>query len=196
MRERQPLVVPGWTLSYEDVVFFLNVKRTGNAPSIYLQEGDEGLTAERTRVRQSAVRVRFGLEAEVEALRDADIHAGSKGPLAKGEIVTCKNHERLGDASGFSLSINDLRRMATQSGRRFRLAPDRQEYLVSNDASALSAGDLLLGAKLAPRVVMFIKFDEQLGEGLLVVKESEGPVLVDGFPVRGAMQVKEGSLIR
>ncbi|HVJ47256.1 MAG TPA: ATP-binding cassette domain-containing protein, partial [Luteolibacter sp.] len=148
------------------------------------------------RVRQSAVRVRFGLEAEVEALRDADIHAGSKGPLTKGEIVTCKNHERLGDASGFSLSINDLRRMATQSGRRFRLAPDRQEYLVSNDASALSAGDLLLGAKLAPRVVMFIKFDEQLGEGLLVVKESEGPVLVDGFPVRGAMQLKEGSLIR
>jgi ABC-type multidrug transport system ATPase subunit len=196
MRERQPLVIPGWTLSYEDVVFFLNVKRTGNAPAIYLEEGEGGLTAERTRGRQSAVRVRFGLEAEVEALRDADIHAGSKGPLKKGETVTCKNHERLGDASGFSLSINELRRMATQSGRRFRLAPDRQEYMVSNDASALAAGDLLLGAKLAPRVVMFIKFDQQLGEGLLVVKESEGPVLVDGFPVRGATQLREGSLIR
>lgn len=196
MRERQPLVVPGWTLTHEDVVFFLNVKRTGNAPSIYLQEGEGGMTAERTRGRQSAVRVKFGLEAEVEALRDTDIHAGSRGPLQKGEAVVCRNHERLGDASGFSLSINELRQMATQSGRRFRLAPDRQEYLVSNDASALSAGDLLLGAKLAPRAVMFIKFDQQLGEGLLVVKESEGPVLVDGFPVRGATQLREGSLIR
>jgi len=196
MRERQPLVVPGWTLSHEDVVFFLNVKRTGNAPAIYLVEGDEGLTAERTRSRQSAVRVRFGLEAEVEALKDTNIHAGSKGPLKKGEVVTCRNHERLGDASGFSLSINELRRMATQSGRRFRLAPDRQEYLVSNDASALSAGDLLLGAKLAPRVVMFIKFDAQLGEGQLEVKESEGQVLVDGFPVRGVIPLREGALIR
>ncbi len=25
MRERQPLVLPGWTLSYEDLVFFLDV---------------------------------------------------------------------------------------------------------------------------------------------------------------------------
>ena len=196
MRERQPLVVPGWTLSHEDVIFFLNVKRTGNAPSIYLKDGDEGLTAERTRGRQSVVRIRFGLEAEVEALQDAEIHAGSKGPLKKGEIVTCRNHERLGDASGFSLSINELRRMATQSGRRFRLATDRQEYLVSNDAAALSAGDLLLAAKLAPRVVMHIKFDEQLGEGLLEVKESEGPVMVDGLPVRGRVPLRDGALIR
>ncbi len=196
MRERQPLVVPGWTLSQEDLVFFLDVRRTGNAPSIYLSEGEEGLVAERTRGRQSAVRVRFGLEAEVEALRDTDIHAGTRGPLKKGETVICRNHERLGDAGGFSLPINDLRRMATQAGRRFRLAPDRQEYLVSNDASALSAGDLLLGARLAPRVVMHIKFDPQLGEGLLIVKEHDGPVLVDGFPVRGVTPLREGALIR
>ena len=39
MRERQPLVVPGWTLSHEDLMFFLDVKRTGNSPSIYLEAG-------------------------------------------------------------------------------------------------------------------------------------------------------------
>jgi ABC-type multidrug transport system ATPase subunit len=196
MRERQPLVVPGWTLSYEDLMFFLDVKRTGNAPSIYLEEGDAGLTAERTRGRQSALRVRFGLEAEVEALSDTGLHAGSRGPLKKGEVVLCRNHERLGDESGFSLSINDLRRKATQSGRRFRLAGDRQEYLVSNDASALSQGDLLLGPKLSPKTVMFIRYDAQRAEGELQIRESNGPILVDGVPVRLSATLKDGSLIR
>ena len=196
MRERQPLVVPGWTLSYEDLMFFLNVKRTGNAPSIYLGQSESGLNAERTPGRQSALRVRFGLEAEVEALRDTDLHAGSRGPLKKGDIVYCRNHERLGDASGFSLSINDLRRKATQKGRRFRLAGDRQEYLVSNDASALSAGDLLLGPKLSPKAVLFIRFDAERAEGELEIRESHGPILLDGIPVKGRAILHDGALIR
>lgn len=196
MRERQPLVVPGWSLSYEDLMFFLDVKRTGNAPAVYLEEGESGLSAERTLGRMSAVRVRFGLQAEVEALRDTEIHAGSRGPLAKGEVVRCLNHERLGDANGFSLSINELRRKATQSGRRFRLALDRQEYLVSNDASALSRGDLLLGQKLSPRTVLFIRYDAQRAEGELEIRESGGPIQVDGVQVRGTAILKDGSLIR
>jgi ABC-type multidrug transport system ATPase subunit len=196
MRERQPIVVPGWTLSQEDLVFFLDVKRTGNAPAIYLEAGEEGLSAERTRGRGSALRVRFGLQAEVEALRDTELHAGSRGPLRKGDVVQCRNHERLGDSAGFSFSINELRRKAVQSGRRFRLATDRQEYLVSNDASALGSGDLLLGPKLAPRTVLFIRFDAQLAEGRLEVKESEGPILVDGLPVKGTAALVDGSLIR
>lgn len=196
MRERQPLVVPGWTLSHEDLTFFLDVKRTGNKPSIYLEAVGEELAAERTRGRQSAIRVSFGLQAEVEALQDTDLHAGSKGPLKKGDIVSCRNHERLGDASGFSLSINELRRKATQSGRRFRLAGDRREYLVSNDPSALSPGDLLLGQKLSPKTVLFIRFDAQAAQGEMVVKESNGPILVDGMQVRNTATLKDGSLIR
>jgi ABC-type multidrug transport system ATPase subunit len=196
MRERQPLVVPGWTLSYEDLLFFLDVKRTGNSPSVYLEPGEAGLTAERTRTRQSELRVRFGLNAEVQALRDTELHAGSRGPLKKDEVIICHNHERLGDASGFSLSINDLRRKATQKARRFRLAGDRQEYLVSNDASALSAGDLLLGPKLSPKAILFIRYDAEHAEGELVVRESHGPISVDGIPVRQTATLRDGSLIR
>ncbi len=196
MRERQPLVVPGWTLSHEDLMFFLDAKRTGNKPAIYLESGPAGLTAERTRGRQSELRVNFGLQAEVEALRDTDLHAGSRGPLKKGDVVTCRNHERLGDLSGFSLSINDLRRKATQSGRRFRLAGDRQEYLVSNDAASLSAGDLLLGPKLSPKAVLFIRYDAQKAQGEMVVRESNGPILVDGVQVKQTATLLDGSLIR
>lgn len=196
MRERQPLVVPGWTLSHEDLMFFLDVKRTGNRPAIYLEAREIGLTAERMRGRHSALRVSFGLQAEVEALRNTDLHAGSRGPLKKGDVVTCLNHERLGDASGFSLSINELRRKATQSGRRFRLAGDRQVYLVSNDASALSPGDLLLGPNLSPKAVLFIRYDAERAEGELEIRESHGPILVDGVAVRQSAPLRDGSLIR
>jgi len=196
MRERQPLVVPGWTLSHEDLVFFLDVKRTGNAPAVYLETNDTGLTAERTRERMSSLKVSFGLEAEVEALRDTQLHAGKYGPLKKGQIVRCPNHERLGDGSGFSLSINDLRRKATQSGRRIRLTGDRQEYLVSNDPSALGRGDLLLGQKLSPKTVLFIRYDAQQAEGEVQILESQGPIQVDGVAVRSSATLRDGSLIR
>lgn len=196
MRERQPLVVPGWTLSYEDLVFFLDVRRTGNAPSIYISKGDNGLLAERSLGRQSVLRIRFGLEAEVEALRDTDLHAGIHRQLKKGETVSCLNHERLADESGFSLSIDDLRRKAAQSGRRFRLSGERQEYLVSNDPSALSRGDLLLGQKLSPKTVLFIRYDAQQAEGLLEIRKSNGPIHVDGMPVRQSATLRDGSLIR
>ena len=196
VRERQELVIPGWLISYEDLRFFLDVRKMGNRPSLYLEEGEEGLLAERTRSRSSKLRVRFGLEAEVEALADTDLHVGSKGVLAKGDIVTCRYHERIGGSAGFTLTINGLRKKALQSGRRFRLLPEKQEYLVSNDAGALGSGDLLLGAKLAPRTVLFIRYDGERATGKLEVMEAGGTVLVDGLPVRQRATLHDGSLIR
>lgn len=196
MRERQFLLLPGWSLRYEDLVFFLNVKRTGNAPAIYLSEGEEGIIAERTIGRQSVMRVRFGLEATLEALRESTLRVGNRIPLHKGESCRCANHERLGNESGFSLSINDLRSKATESGRRFRLTGDQQEYLVSNDAAALSRGDLLLGPHLSPRTILFIRYDAQRAEGHLEIREANGLIHVDGLPVRGQAILRDGSLIR
>lgn len=196
MRERQPLVIPGWSLTHEDLLFFLAVRRTANPPSIFIEASGEGFSAERTRSRQSLIRVRFGLDAEVEALRDTTLHAGGLKRLSKGQVVHCHCHERLGDGEGFSVTIDELRRSAMQAGRRFRLASDRQEYLVSNDPEALSRGDLLLSPRLAPRVVLFIRFDEARAEGMLELREADGPVTVDGLPVRGNAPLNDGSLIR
>ena len=49
MRERQQIVLPGWTLTAEDLVSFLNVKLTGKSAAIFLASTDEGLTSERAR---------------------------------------------------------------------------------------------------------------------------------------------------
>ena len=196
VRDRQELVIPGWLMTYDDLRFFLDVRKMGNMPSLYIDAGGEGLIAEKTRTRSSKLRVRFGLEAEVEVIADNDLHVGSRGALKQGEVVRCRNHERIGGAHGFSLTVNDLRKKALQSGRRFRLAAEKQEYVVSNDPGALGRGDLLLGAKLAPRTVLFIRYDGEGSSGKLEVMEAGGPVLVDGLPVRQRAALRDGSLIR
>ncbi len=196
MRERQPLVVPGWSIDHEDLEFFLDAKRTGNTPAVYLEPGNNGLTAERTRTRNSEIRVRFGLAAEVEALKSTGITINGHTRLDPSVPVRITHHDRIGDATGFSMSINELRHKATRSGRRFRLATERREYLVSNDAAALGRGDLLLGPKLSPRTVLFIRFDAGMARGELHVRESNGPIIVDGVPVRTRAALRDGSFIR
>lgn len=196
IRERQELVIPGWTIGYDGLRFFLDTGKMETRPAIYLAAGDGGIIAERTRSRASELCVRFGLEAEVEVLAVTKLQVGDHGVLEKGAKVSCLYHDRVGTYSGYSLTINDLRKRALQSGRRFRLVAERQEYLVSNDATALSRGDLLLGGKLAPRTVLFIRFNNDGSSGELEIRESNGPILVDGLPVRQFASLRDGSLIR
>jgi ABC-type multidrug transport system ATPase subunit len=196
LRERQDLAIPAWLLSYDDIRFFLDVRKMESIPGLYLEAGKDGLIAERTRTRSSELRVRFGLEATIEVLAHTDLHVSNKVSLQKGDVVSCSNHERIAGPTGFSLTINELRKRALQSGRRFRLAADKQEYIVSNDASALGGGDLLLSAKLAPRTVLFIYYDGENSTGKLEIREANGPILVDGLPVRLRATLHDGSLIR
>lgn len=196
MRERQQLVVPGWTLTCEDLIFFLNVKLTGNRPAIFLASTEEGLTSERARSRQSAVRIRFGLEAEVEALRPTELIVDGRGILTPGKAILCRNHERLSDPSGFSTPLDVLRRRRVEAGGRFRLEADQRDFLVSNDPSVLDRGDLLLAPGMAPRVILRVRFDLERRTGDLFVREAEGVVTADGMPVKGSVPLREGSIIR
>jgi ABC-type multidrug transport system ATPase subunit len=196
MRERQQLVVPGWTLTCEDLVFFLNVKLTGNRPAIFLASTEEGLTSERARSRQSAVRIRFGLEAEVEALRPTELVVEGRGLLKPGTPLLCRHDERLSDPSGFSIALDALRRRRVEAGGRFRLEADQRDFLVSNDPSVLDRGDLLLAPGMAPRVILRVRFDLERRTGDVFVREAEEPVSADGIPVRGSAPLREGSIIR
>lgn len=196
MRARQQLVVPGWTLTCEDLIFFLNVALTGNHSTIFLAMTDEGWISERTKSRQSTVRIRFGLNAEVEALKPTSTVVAGIGPLLPRKARICAHHDRLTGERGFSASLDALRRRAAEAGGRFRLNADQRDFRISNDPTILDKGDLLISPGLAPRLVLRIRFDPENGRGDVFVREAAGPVLADGQPVRSSAELKEGSLIR
>jgi ABC-type multidrug transport system ATPase subunit len=196
MRARQQLVVPGWTLICEDLVFFLNVARTGNRSTIFLAATDEGWRSERARSRQSIVRIRFGLGVEVEALKPTSTIVIGRGPLRVGKSALCLHTDRLSGERGFTASLDALRRRAAEAGGRFRLTADQRDFRVSNDPAVLDRGDLLISPGLAPRAVMRIRFDPEKRRGDLFVREADGPVIADDQPVRVSAELHDGSLIR
>ena len=196
MRARQQLVVPDWALTCEDLIFFLNVALTGNPSTIFLAASEEGWTSERSRSRQSTVRIRFGLKAEVEALKKTSTIVTGHGALLPGQPVTCAHHDRLSGEQGFSASLDVLRKRAAEAGGRFRLTADQRDFRVSNDPSVLERGDLLLSPGLAPRVVLRVRIDPENRVGDLFIRDAAGPVIADGVPVRNSAELREGSVIR
>ena len=196
LRERQQIVLPGWTLTAEDLVSFLNVKLTGKTAAIFLASTDEGLSSERARSRQSEVRIRFGLKAEIEALKPTQFVIEGIGPLVPGKPVFCDHHQRLSDPTGVSITLDALRRRRVEAGGRFRLEPDQRDFRVSNDTSVLESGDMLLAPGFAPRVVLRIRFDSERRTGDLFVREAEGSITADGVPVKTSAPLRDGTIIR
>ncbi|MFC7337006.1 ATP-binding cassette domain-containing protein [Haloferula chungangensis] len=196
MRARQQLVVPDWTLTCEDLIFFLNVALTGNPSTIFLAASEEGWTSERSRSRNSTVRIRFGLNAEVEAIKESATVISGHGPLIPGLKVICKHHDRISGENGFSASLDALRKRAAEAGGRFRLAADQRDFRVSNDPSVLERGDLLLSPGLAPRIVLRVRIDPENRVGDLFIRDASGPVIADGVPVRNSAELREGSVVR
>ena len=196
MRERQQIVLPGWTLTTEDLISFLNVKLTGKTAAIFLASSDEGLSSARARSRQSEVRIRFGLKAEIEALRPTQFIIEGVGPLFPGKPIFCNHHQRLSDPAGVSITLDALRRRRVEAGGRFRLEPDQRDFRVSNDPSVLESGDMLLAPGFAPRVVLRIRFDSERRTGDVFVREAEGSITADGVQVKSSAPLRDGTIIR
>ena len=196
VREGQALAVPGWALQYQDLVHFLNVKKTGIMPRIHIASSDKGITVERAKSRQSLVVVRFGLNVEVEAHRPCDLQIGKEKKIVPGVVVICSHHTRLIDPNGATVELESLRNQALTAGGRFRFDNKRRSFRVSNDPAALEKGDLLISTGLAPRVVLKMRYVPEEAAGYVEVVSSEGQVTIADQSVRGVTRLEEGGLIR
>ena len=99
VRERQELVISGWLMTYDDIRFFLDVRKMGVMPSLFIEAGDNGLIAERTRTRGSELRVRFGLEAEGRGAGGHRTSRRQQGLASKGRygyLLQPRAHRRRG----------------------------------------------------------------------------------------------------
>src|SRR5205809_6555317 len=193
----QRILVGDQVLSYQELAQYFNAKKNVSLPQIFIRvnkESDE-VELERSRTRESALRVTFGLNVRVKALRD--VNAVLNGVRLKaGTQVEATLEDRIVFHNDSEMDLSDLRRRARALGGRFQLKASKSEYLVSNDPSRLQADDILLSPGTSGDVVLkiFCDYDQRVGQ--LEVIEADRPIMVGGEPVRTTAQLKDGDTIR
>jgi ABC transport system ATP-binding/permease protein len=193
----QRILAGDQVLSYQELAQYFNAKKNVSLPQIFIRvnrDSDE-VQLERSRTRESALRVTFGLNVRVKALRD--VNAELNGVRLKaGTQVEATLEDRIVFHNDSELDLSDLRRRARALGGRFQLKASKSEYLVSNDPSRLQADDILLSPGTSGDVVLkiFCDYDQRVGQ--LEVIEADRPIMVGGEPVRTTAQLKDGDTIR
>ena len=197
LRQHQNIRLQDWTLTTEDISSFLNAARTGQRQSIFINESGKQLRADRTRTRQSSVRVDFGLNVLVEAITETGIRLPSGKYLEPGVTHKLSIQDSLLFDDDATISLDALRKESTVKGGRFKMNASRKEYLVSNDPAALKKkGDILLSAGLAPRTVLSIRFNPSTAEGQIKVIDAENAISVNRKVVKNGDKLVDGALIR
>ena len=193
--EGQRILIGEEVLAFEDLVFYFNSKKNVSAVQLYLAQDSNGTQfIERTRTKQSYLKVSFGLDIKVEVLNDTRAVIGSRR-LAPGDKFGVTSRESIDFPDHTEVSFDDLRRKARELGGRFSLPPHRTSYLVSNDASRLEAGDILLTPGVPGEVLLRILCDNSTKTGTLEILESERQITVEDTVVKGKAPLKDGSVI-
>src|SRR2546421_646483 len=175
----QRILVGDQVLSYQELAQYFNAKKNVSLPQIFIRvnrDSDE-VELERSRTRESALEVTFGLKVRVRALRDIDAELnGTK--LRAGTRVEASLEDKILFHTDSELDLLDLRRRARAFGGRFPLKASKSEYLVSNNPSLLAADDILLSPGTAGGVLLKIFFDYDKRVGTLEVLGADRPIIV------------------
>lgn len=196
LRSHQRLSMPEWTLSEEDLSFFLTAKQQNQSRSLFIHETSQGLIAERSKSRQSTMLLKFDTKVIISVIRPSEI-------IVEGRPITIDTtptelflHEQLTLSNGKKVSLENLRKQAMEAGGRFKLNQNEQTIVASNDPTLLDKGDLLLSPGLAGKVELKIKFNPQTSVGELEVIQAERGVFVKNQLIRQSCALVDGMLIR
>src|SRR5438067_10843708 len=170
----QRILVGDQFLTYQELAAYFNAKKNVSLPQIFVRvhkDADE-VQLERSKSRESALEVTFGLKVRVKALRDVNaVLNGVK--LKAGSTVEATLEERSVLPNDSELDLLDLRRRARALGGRFQLKASKSEYLVSNNPSLLEEDDILLSPGTAGDVLLKIFCDYDKRVGTLEVLEAD-----------------------
>ncbi len=193
----QRILIGDQVLTYQELATYFNAKKNVSLPQIYVRvnrDSDE-VELERSRTRESALEVSFGLKVQVHALRDVDaVLNGVK--LKNGKRVEATLEDKIVFHNDSEMDLIDLRRRARAMGGRFQLKASKSEYLVSNNPSLLQADDILLSPGTSGDVLLKILCDYDKRVGTLEVIEADRPIMVDDTSVRTTAPLRDGDTIR
>src|ERR1700686_4579294 len=193
----QRILVGDQVLSYQELANYFNAKKNVSLPQIFVRvnkDADE-VELERSRTRESALEITFGLKVRVRALRDVDaVLNGVK--MEAGTQIEATLEDKILFHNDSEMDLIDLRRRARAMGGRFQLKASKSEDLVSNNPSLLEADDILLSPGTSGDVLLkiFCDYDKRVGQ--LQVIEADRPIMVGNTTVRSSAPLKDGDTIR
>src|SRR5499425_1063746 len=193
----QRILVGDQVLSYQELAQYFNAKKNVSLPQIFIRvsRDAEEVQLERSRTRESALRVTFGLKVRVKALRDIDAELNGV-KLKAGTKVEATLEDKIVFRNDTEMDLTDLRRRARALGGRFQLKASKSEYLVSNTPSLLEEDDILLSPGTSGDVLLKILCDYDKRVGTLEVIDADRPIMVGETPVRGTAPLQDGDTIR
>jgi len=193
--EGQTIVAGEEVLGFDDLVFYFNSKKNVSSVQLYLARDNAGRQfIEKTRTKQSYLRVSFGLKIIVDILADTRATIGER-PLRRGSRFEVQATDKIEFPDHSEIVFADLRKKAREFGGRFTLPPHRTEYLISNEPDFLSSGDILLSPGRPGTILLRIRCDYGTKTGTLEILEAKSPIAVEGEPVRGIAELQDGSVI-
>ncbi len=130
--------------------------------------------SEKTRTRESALEVKFGLKVHVRALKDVDALLNGVA-LRPGTRLEATLDDRIVFHNDSELLLSDLRRRARALGGRFQLKAYKSSYLVSNNPSLLDVDDILLSPGTSGELLLKILCDYDHKVGRLEVLQADVP---------------------
>nr|MDQ2868809.1 ATP-binding cassette domain-containing protein [Verrucomicrobiota bacterium] len=193
----QRILIGDQVLTYQELAQYFNAKKNVSLPQIFIRvnrDSDE-VALERSRSRESALEVTFGLKVKVRALRDVEAELNGVKLLA-GTAAEAALEDRIVFHNDSELDFLDLRRRARAMGGRFQLKASKSEYLVSNNPSLLQADDILLSPGTAGDVLLKIFCDYDKRVGMVEVLEADRPIMVGESAVRTTAKLADGDTIR
>ncbi len=193
----QRILVGDQFLTYQELAAYFNAKKNVSLPHIFVRvhkDADE-VQLERSRSRESALEVTFGLKVKVKALRNVDAVLNNV-PLKAGTQVEATLEDKIVFHNDSEMDLIDLRRRARAMGARFQLKASKSEYLVSNNPSLLEEDDIFLSPGTSGDVLLKILCDYDKRVGTLEVIDADRPIMVGETPVRGTAPLRDGDTIR
>lgn len=191
----QRVIVDDLVLTYADLVFYFNAKKSVSLPVIFLAvDKDDEVTLEKNRSRDSCIQVTFGLRVTVKALKAVDAVLNGT-PLYAGHDISATLDDKIIFHNDSELDLDSLRLRARSYGGRFPLKASKSEYLVSNNPGLLGEDDILLAPGPGGDLLLRISCDYEKKIGTLELLQSDRPILVRDIPVRQSAPLADGDKI-
>jgi len=192
----QRILIGDQVLTYQELATYFNAKKNVSMPQIFIRVNkvSDEVELERSRSRESALEVTFGLKVQVRALRNVDAVLNGV-QLKAGKVVEATLEDKIVFHNDSEMDLIDLRRRARAMGGRFQLKASKSEYLVSNNPSLLQSDDILLSPGTSGDVLLKILCDYDKRVGTLEVIEADRPIMVGDTSVRTTAPLKDGDTI-